>query len=150
MSQSLKSIKSSSQSSTSSGRRASASSRPDAPGKMKSGNIVRYTAEELEKLPDDTDWARINAMTEEEVEAAARSDPDWEGLLDLDWSQAEVVFPGRKVPISIRLDDDVLAFFKAAGEGYQRRINAVLRSYMRQATKAKSGRAPKAKKTAAD
>lgn len=41
----------------------------------------------------------------------------------------------KKTAISIRLDDDVLAFFKAEGPGYQRRINAVLRSYMAQARK---------------
>jgi uncharacterized protein (DUF4415 family) len=42
----------------------------------------------------------------------------------------EGVVPPKKAPISIRLDADVLAFFKASGPGYQKRINAVLRAVM--------------------
>ena len=45
--------------------------------------------------------------------------------------------PARKKAISIRVDEDVLDFFKKQGEGYQRRINAVLRSYMQQKAKSK-------------
>jgi uncharacterized protein (DUF4415 family) len=92
---------------------------------------VRYTREELERLgPGKTDWARIDALTEEEIEAAAQSDPDWAGFLDVDWSKAELVMPRCKEAISIRLDEDVLAFFKGLGAGYQTRINAVLRNFM--------------------
>ena len=43
----------------------------------------------------------------------------------------------EKKAISIRLDEDVLAFFKSEGDGYQRRMNAVLRSYMVQKAKPK-------------
>lgn len=75
-------------------------------------------------------------MTEEEVEANARADPEWEGLLDIDWSDAVLVKPRPKEAISIRLDEDVLSFFKGLGAGYQTRINAVLRHFMEQ-TKAK-------------
>jgi uncharacterized protein (DUF4415 family) len=39
------------------------------------------------------------------------------------------------VAISIRVDDDVLDYFKKEGAGYQRRINAVLRFYMQQKRK---------------
>jgi len=94
---------------------------------------VRYTREELERLPSETDWARIDAMTEAEVEAAARADPEWKGLLDIDWSKADLVMPRRKGAISIRLDDEVLIYFKSLGAGYQTRINAVLRHFMEQA-----------------
>jgi uncharacterized protein (DUF4415 family) len=45
--------------------------------------------------------------------------------------------PARKKGICIRVDEDVLDFFKKEGEGYQRRINAVLRSYMQQKAKPK-------------
>jgi uncharacterized protein (DUF4415 family) len=72
-------------------------------------------------------------MTDEKIEAAARADPDWDGLLDIDWSKAELVMPRRKDAISIRLDEDVLAFFKSLGAGYQTRINAVLRNFMEHA-----------------
>ena len=41
----------------------------------------------------------------------------------------------KKKAISIRVDEDVLDYFKKEGAGYQRRINAVLRSYMQQKRK---------------
>jgi uncharacterized protein (DUF4415 family) len=47
------------------------------------------------------------------------------------------VIPPKKTAISIRVDDDVLDYFKSQGDGYQRRINAVLRSYMQQKAKLK-------------
>ena len=84
-----------------------------------------------------TDWARVDAMTDEEVEAAIASDPDWAEFKDLDWSDAVLVMPPKKKAISIRVDEDVLDYFKSQGEGYQRRINAVLRSYMQQKAKPK-------------
>lgn len=44
---------------------------------------------------------------------------------------ARWVMPEKKVPISFRVDPEVLEFFKAAGDGYQSRMNAVLRGYVR-------------------
>jgi uncharacterized protein (DUF4415 family) len=84
-----------------------------------------------------TDWARLDAMTDEEVEASIANDPDWAEFKDIDWSDAVLVVPARKKAISIRVDEDVLDYFKSEGDGYQRRINAVLRSYMQQKTKPK-------------
>lgn len=84
-----------------------------------------------------TDWARFDAMSEAEIEAAIASDPDWDEFKDIDWSDAVLVMPARKKAISIRVDEDVLDFFKKQGAGYQRRINAVLRSYMQQKAKPK-------------
>jgi uncharacterized protein (DUF4415 family) len=84
-----------------------------------------------------TDWARLDAMTDEEVEASIANDPDWADFKDIDWSDAVLVIPARKKAISIRVDEDVLDFFKKEGDGYQRRINAVLRSYMQQKAKPK-------------
>ena len=76
-----------------------------------------------------TDFERLRTITDEEIEAAVRDDPD-AAPLDIDWSKAEMVIPPKKVPISIRVDEDVLQHFRAAGAGYQRRMNAVLRAYM--------------------
>ena len=84
-----------------------------------------------------TDWARVDAMTDEEVEASVANDPDWAEFNDIDWSDAVLVIPAKKKAISIRVDEDVLDFFKKEGDGYQRRINAVLRSYMQQKAKPK-------------
>lgn len=46
------------------------------------------------------------------------------------WKQARVVVPeGPKNQLTLRLDADVVAWFKSQGKGYQTRINAVLRSF---------------------
>ena len=71
-------------------------------------------------------------MTEAEIDAAVAADPDWVAFVTVDWSKAEVVTPPKKQAISIRLDQDLIDYFKSQGPGYQRRINAVLRSYMQQ------------------
>src|SRR5579872_1123200 len=84
-----------------------------------------------------TNWARFDAMTDEEVEASIANDPEWAEFKNIDWSDAVLVVPTRKKAISIRVDEDVLDYFKSQGEGYQRRMNAVLRSYMQQKAKPK-------------
>lgn len=75
---------------------------------------------------------RIREISDAEINAAIASDPDWAELEPIDWSKAEVVVPPKKQAISIRLDQDLIDFFKKEGPGYQRRINAVLRGYMRE------------------
>lgn len=71
-------------------------------------------------------------ISDAEIEAAVAADPDWAEFEPIDWSKAEVVTPPKKQAISIRLDQDLIDYFKAQGPGYQRRINAVLRSYVKQ------------------
>jgi uncharacterized protein (DUF4415 family) len=75
-------------------------------------------------------------LTDKQIEAAVRDDPDAVPL-DFDWSEAVLVIPPKKKAISIRVDEDVLDYFKTEGAGYQRRMNAVLRSYMEQKRKTK-------------
>ncbi len=82
-----------------------------------------------------TDWAKVAKLTDDEIEAAMAKDPAWVDYNDADWSKAVLVIPPRKKAISIRVDEDVLDFFRKEGAGYQRRINAVLRSYMQQKRK---------------
>ncbi|MES2030627.1 MAG: BrnA antitoxin family protein [Pseudomonadota bacterium] len=84
-----------------------------------------------------TDWAALDALTDEQIEEAVRNDPDAVPL-DIDWSDGIVVMPAKKKAISIRIDEDVLDFFKSEGDGYQGRMNAVLRSYMLQKAKPKT------------
>lgn len=101
---------------------------------MSKENIVRYTIEEIEAMiargEDKTDWARVDAMTDEDIERAMRDDPDWKDHMNIDWSKAKMVIPDRKKAISIRLDPDIIDFFQATGKGYQTRINAVLRHFV--------------------
>ncbi len=79
---------------------------------------------------DLTDWKRFDA---DDVDSY---DDDPEDAFD--WTDAVIVRRPSKAALSIRLDDDVVAFFKAGGRGYQTRINAVLRAWM-EAQKARSG-----------
>jgi len=69
-------------------------------------------------------------MSEREVQAT--SPPELADLPDDFWNEALVVEPTPKQPISLRVDADVLEWFKSQGPRYQSRINAVLRSYMSQ------------------
>jgi len=101
---------------------------------MKKANIV--TRKWGDHRKGKTDWARVDALTDEDIAKAVASDPD-AAPLDIDWSDAVLVIPARKKAISIRVDEDVLDYFKSEGDGYQRRINAVLRSYMLQKAKPK-------------
>jgi uncharacterized protein (DUF4415 family) len=101
---------------------------------MKKENIV--TRKWGDRRKGKTDWARVDALTDEDIAKAVANDPDAVPI-DVDWSDAVLVIPPKKQAISIRVDEDVLNFFKKEGDGYQRRINAVLRSYMQQKAKPK-------------
>ena len=83
-----------------------------------------------------TDWARFDAMSEAELAAAIATNPD-DPAHDPDfWTRAELVDPTTKERVTLRLDRDVLAWFRSQGQGYQTRINAVLRAYMAAGRKA--------------
>jgi uncharacterized protein (DUF4415 family) len=70
-------------------------------------------------------------MTDANIRAAIADDPDAAPELDEAWfKKALLVYPDGKTLISIRLDPDVLAWFRKKGKGYQTRMNAVLRAYM--------------------
>ncbi len=96
-------------------------------------HIIEHPNGRLERRKSETDWARLDALTDEEIDASIANDPDWSE--DWNWSEAVLVIPPKKKAISIRVDEDVLDYFKKEGAGYQRRMNAVLRSYMQQKRK---------------
>jgi hypothetical protein len=56
-------------------------------------HITRVSLEDWAKMKGQTDWARVDAMTEEEIEQNALSDPDNQPLTDEFWDEAEVIFP---------------------------------------------------------
>lgn len=51
------------------------------------------------------------------------------------WDEAEVIAPAPKRAVSIRLDEDVLDWFRRSGPRYQTRMNAVLRMYVKRMRK---------------
>jgi uncharacterized protein (DUF4415 family) len=97
---------------------------------MTEERITRVSRKELAKMKDLTDWVRVNAMTEEEIERNAAEDPDNPPWTEEEWARARVVFPEGKEPVTLRLDRDILAWFRQRGRGYQTRINAVLRAFV--------------------
>ena len=72
--------------------------------------------------------ATLRPVTDREIRRT--SPPELADLPDDFWNEARVVNPVPKQPISLRVDRDVLAWFRAQGPRYQSRINAVLRSYV--------------------
>ena len=83
------------------------------------------------KKKGQTDWTRIRRLPDSEIRRAVKADPDAAPIATADWfRQAKLVEPQPKQAVSIRLDEDVLKWFKRPGRGYQTRINAVLRAYV--------------------
>ncbi len=76
-----------------------------------------------------TDWARIDAMTDEEIDYS-----DIPPITDEMWAQGVLRKNFKPVPrkqqLTLRIDNDVLEFFKEQGRGYQTKINQLLRAYM--------------------
>ena len=96
-----------------------------------SDDVTRITPDEARERESQTDWDALEEKTDEEIREAVEGDPD-AYFLDEDWFEAATfVDPSaEKERISIRLDKDILEFFRAGGRGYQSRINKVLREYM--------------------
>ena len=72
-----------------------------------------------------TGWAKLRKMVDRNIDYSdiPPTDPTF-------WQEAEIVMPPVKTHLSLRLDEDIVAWFKRQGAGYQTRIHAVLRSYV--------------------
>ncbi len=77
------------------------------------------------KKKSQTDWERVDAIKDEDIDIS-----DIPPLDKSFFANAEIRRPKRKELITIRLDPDVLAWYRSMGKGYQTRINAILRTYM--------------------
>lgn len=100
---------------------------------MSEGTTKRFSVDELRERrrrgESQTDVAKLRSMDESQLEARIAADPDWRDV-PADWhTKAEAVMPRPKVPVSLRLDADVLEYFRSQGQGWQTRMNAVLRAY---------------------
>lgn len=77
------------------------------------------------KSTSQTDWERLDAMTDEEI--------DYTDIPPLDegfFNHAQLRLPRKRETVTIQLDNDVLAWFKAQDGEWQRRIQAALRLYV--------------------
>lgn len=75
-----------------------------------------------------TDWKRLSELSDKDIDTS-----DIPELDDSFFQNAEIKVPPKQ-PVTLRLDSDVLVWFKSQGQGYQTRINKLLRSYMESQT----------------
>ena len=73
-----------------------------------------------------TDFKRLRRMGDADIDYS-----DIPKLDDSFWKTAKLTMPERKDRLTIRLDHDLVEWLKKNGSGYQTRINAILRSYMK-------------------
>jgi uncharacterized protein (DUF4415 family) len=76
-----------------------------------------------------TDWGKLRRMTTARIRKGIVADPDAHATDAEFWKSAEVVMPTPKEIVTMRLDADLLRWFRQQ-RGYQTRINAILRAYM--------------------
>jgi uncharacterized protein (DUF4415 family) len=99
----------------------------------KRNDTVRYTAKQIKAKialsEDQTNWDKVDAVTGAKLEASIRADvDDVDG--EADWTRSIVGIPARKDHINIRVDHDVLEWFRSNGKGYQTLMNNVLRAFV--------------------
>jgi uncharacterized protein (DUF4415 family) len=99
----------------------------------KKSDTVRYTAKQIkariERGEDRTNWRKVRTMTGKKLEASIRADID-DVRGEPDWTKAIMGIPAPKDHINIRVDHDVLEWFRASGRGYQTLMNNVLRAFV--------------------
>jgi len=109
-------------------------------------DIRRHSASEPGPTPargeSRSDWARVRGMTEADLEQSVENDPDWKDV-PANWHDTALpVRPGPKKLISLRIDEDIVEWFRASGPGYQTWMNAVLRAYVMEQKKRQKAKAP--------
>ena len=94
-------------------------------------NTKSYTAEELKtmKAQSQTDLSRVDAITDEELERLIAEDPA-ERDVRPDWTKAKLILPRAKTSVHLRLEQEIIDFFKEQGSGHIARMQAVLKSYV--------------------
>ena len=74
--------------------------------------------------------SEIRAMRERGKDRTSANAPEAESLGAEFWKSARVVMPNGKTSVHLRLDSDVVEWFKTRGKGHLTRMNAVLRAYV--------------------
>jgi uncharacterized protein (DUF4415 family) len=99
----------------------------------KSGNIVKHTTAELRALQKrgavKTDW---KAAAKKPLPSGRDAD---DAMEEIDWLTTELPQPRHKAHMTLRLDADMLGWFRAQGKGYQTKITAILWRYFEQHTR---------------
>jgi len=91
--------------------------------------LVRYKS--LDDMPPPRPLSKaFREMNDEEVERRAAADPDAGVIPPGFWDNAKLILPETKQQITLRLDPEVIRWFRRSGKGYQSRMGAVLKSYV--------------------
>ncbi|HEX2092544.1 MAG TPA: hypothetical protein VHG28_09095 [Longimicrobiaceae bacterium] len=97
---------------------------------MKKEHTERYTRGSLP--PGETDWDRVDALTDREIQRAAASDPDAAPPLDAAFfggaEQVPPVDPSR-VPVTLFVDQELLRFYQAMGPRHREMMHTALLRY---------------------
>jgi uncharacterized protein (DUF4415 family) len=100
---------------------------------MSEEHIVSYTAAQIKQMiangESKTDWTRLDTQTDADIDAACADDPDWKDIPHDWWKDAKAHYPRRKQQTTLRVDAEVLAWFKAQGKGWHTHMNAALKAY---------------------
>lgn len=76
-----------------------------------------------------TDWKRVDAMTDKDIDLSETPEVPAELFARAIVRSGLKTIP-RKTQLTLRVDSDVLEWYKKQGAGYQTKINALLRAYM--------------------
>ena len=99
----------------------------------KKRGTVRHSPGEIARLrrrgASRTDWAKVDSISDAALEASIAADPD-DVKETPDWTRAVKGLPPGKEPIKLRIDSDVIGWFRKTGKGYQTRMNNVLRAFV--------------------
>jgi len=93
---------------------------------MKKERIVRYSMNEIMKMKGRTDWKRVDAIPDEDIDTS-----DIPELTDEFWKNARLLYPSKKKKmVSLRMDEDIIKWFKKQGVPYQSLMQAILKAYV--------------------
>lgn len=97
----------------------------------KETHIRSYSAAELKanRGRSRTDLKKVDAMTDAELELVIAEDEN-ERDLQPDWTRTKLVLVEPKQSVHLRLEQEIIAFFKSQGKGHISRMQAVLKSYV--------------------
>jgi uncharacterized protein (DUF4415 family) len=107
-----------------------ASSQPSAPSRTRGANTGKTSrSKRANSTRAATNWNKLRRLTPAEIRRGILADPDAHPTNEAFWKNARVVMPVPKEIVTMRLDADLLRWFRQH-PGYQTRINAILRAYM--------------------
>ncbi len=93
------------------------------------GCLVTKTNKPAPTSGSGTNWGKLRRMSATTIRKGIAADPDAHATDEEFWKSAKVIMPTPKEIVTMRLDADLLRWFRQQ-RGYQTRINAILRAYM--------------------